>query len=201
MEWSGSGVSRHTTSSTTVLRDSQTEGGATGAATTMRLGWCRCRAAIAARNVELVAIPSSTKIMVWFSIWGRGRSPRYAWSRRSSSCFSAAATCSTVSREMFRRLIISLFNIITPPEAMAPIANSSCPGTPSFRTSQTSRGTWRALAISYATGIPPRGNPRTSTSGKLAYWDNSAAKRRPASVRLWNRGSMILTSRRSTGAM
>ena len=35
-----------------------------------------------------------------------------------------------------------------PPDASAPMASSSCPGTPSFRTTKTSSGAPRALATS-----------------------------------------------------
>ena len=75
----------------------------------------------------------------------------------------------------------------TPPVATAPIASSSWPGMPSFRTTKTSRGACSARATSYATGTPPRGSASTRTSGLPAYCSSfSAASRRPASVRSRN---------------
>src|SRR6202035_1569226 len=85
---------------------------------------------------------------------------------------------------------------------MAPIASSSCPGTPSLRTMKTSSGASRACATWKATGTPPRGKPRTMTSSR---WPIRRATSRPrscpASILSRNRGvpsrecpSMVLTA-------
>ena len=63
----------------------------TGTATMIRAGCCRRSATTAARMVEPVAMPSSTRITVRPRTSGRGRLPRYASSRRSSSRSSVAA--------------------------------------------------------------------------------------------------------------
>jgi hypothetical protein len=55
-----------------------------------------------------------------------------------------------------------------PPEASAPTATSAFPGAPIFRTTSTSSGASSAVATSYATGTPPRGNPSTVTSFRPA---------------------------------
>src|SRR5262245_60678583 len=73
----------------------------------------------------------------------------------------------------------------TPPEAIAPIASSSCPGTPILRTRNRSSGAPSAFATSYATGTPPRGKASTMTSDRPVYADSSAASCRPASLRSW----------------
>ena len=52
----------------------------------------------------------------------------------------------------------------TPPSPTAPMASSGRYGTPTLRTTMTSSGASRARAISAATGTPPRGSPRTTTS-------------------------------------
>ncbi|MFC7649473.1 hypothetical protein ACFQX6_60620 [Streptosporangium lutulentum] len=70
-----------------------------------------------------------------------------------------------------------------PAAAIAPIASSSLPGTPSLRTRKTSSGASRAMAISYATGTPPRGSPTTMTSGVSRWFARSPARTRPASCR------------------
>ena len=58
----------------------------------------------------------------------------------------------------------------TPPDAIAPRANSSWPGKPSFRTMKILSGAFNSRAISCATGTPPRGNASTSVSSWFAYW-------------------------------
>src|SRR5690606_15146630 len=74
----GSRVVTRTTSSATCLSLSQAARGAVGTATTMRAG-LRCRSAsTAARSVDPVAIPSSTRITVRPATLGCRRSPRYA---------------------------------------------------------------------------------------------------------------------------
>ena len=64
----------------------------------------------------------------------------------------------------------------TPPVAIAPNA-SSCPGTPSFRTTNMSNGECNASATSKATGTPPLGNARTSKSGRPRKATSLLAKR------------------------
>src|SRR5205085_4308183 len=78
----------------------------------------------------------------------------------------------------------------TPPEAIAPTASSSKPGTPSLRTIKTSSGTRSACATSYATGTPPRGKPRTITSSRPAYFESFKPSIRPASARFGKIPSM-----------
>ncbi len=68
---------------------------------------------------------------------------------------------------------------------MAPIPSSGWKGTPSLRTTITSNGASRARATSNATGIPPRGNPRTTTSCPRRYRSRCASFR-PASLRSTN---------------
>src|SRR6266536_838113 len=58
---------------------------------------------------------------------------------------------------------------------------------------KTSRGVLSACATSNATGTPPRGSARTSTSWRLAYFVNSPASTRPASRRSAN--SMVSNPR------
>src|SRR6185437_15719482 len=82
-------------------------------------------------------------------------------------------------------------NTRTPPLAIAPNAVSSWPGTPSFRTTNTSSGTPNATATSYATGTPPRGKPRTRTLGSRAYCRSFPANARPASCRSTNGFGMM----------
>src|SRR5207244_11559382 len=78
----------------------------------------------------------------------------------------------------------------TPPEAIAPTASSSNPGTPSLRTMKTSSGTRNARATSYATGTPPRGRPSTITSSRPAYLESFSPSNRPASARFGKPPSM-----------
>ena len=49
------------------------------------------------------------------------------------------------------------------------MANSSCPGAPSLRTTNASNGAPSAAATSHATGIPPRGKPKTTTPSRPRY--------------------------------
>src|SRR5579863_5788368 len=90
---------------------------------------------------------------------------------------------SSCPRVMARRRTASTPMVSTPPEAIAPIASSGIFGAPSFRTSQTSSGAWRTLAISNPTGTPPRGRARTWTSVRSANEVNCSARSLPASVR------------------
>jgi hypothetical protein len=48
------------------------------------------------------------------------------------------------------------------PSTIAPIASSRFPGTPILRTKIRSSGAASMVAISAATGTPPRGNARTA---------------------------------------
>ena len=64
-------------------------------------------------------------------------------------------------REERRDRMTSSFSTTTPPSPMAPIASSGWNGTPSFRTTITSRGAPSPRATSKATGTPPRGRPAT----------------------------------------
>jgi len=79
---------------------------------------------------------------------GGGRPLRYSRSRRSSSRCSASTIASmSDSRMSSMRTTLSL-STRTPPAAIAPIAYSSWPGTPSLRTMKTSSGTCSARATS-----------------------------------------------------
>src|SRR5687768_4145379 len=73
-----------------------------------------------------------------------------------------------------------------PPDAMAPMASSECPGVPSLRTMKTSSGASSVVATSNATGTPPRGSASTITSSRFAYCWSLAARVRPASRRSVN---------------
>src|SRR5580765_3812755 len=84
---------------------------------------------------------------------------------------------------MPRSCMRSSLSTSTPPSAMAPMASSGCPGTPSLRTRNTSRGTWSSRATSYPTGTPPRGRARTTTSERPPYAISGFASCRPASAR------------------
>ncbi|MNO64605.1 hypothetical protein D3C76_553380 [compost metagenome] len=118
--------------------------GATGTATTMRSGACMRTAWIAAIIEEPVARPSSIRITTWPLSCGGGRSPRYAFSRRDSSCASRATTASKLARSIGCARSASSLRTCTPPLAMAPMAYSGCEGAPSLRTSIRSRRTFRA---------------------------------------------------------
>src|SRR5919198_3341439 len=76
---------------------SQVAGGAIGTATTICAGRCSRSARTAARMLEPVASPSSTRITVFPSTLSAERPPRYTLSRRASSSCSRAATSSIVS--------------------------------------------------------------------------------------------------------
>src|SRR5690349_17256789 len=70
--------------------------------------------------------------------------------------------------------------------AIAPNPSSGCHGTPSLRTRNTSRGAPRKSATMRATGMPPRGSPRTTKLGRSAYSASAWARSRPASTRSRN---------------
>ncbi len=115
----------------------------------------------------------------------RGRSPRNRRARRSSSASSARSTATRASsRRPLRRTMSSLMTR-APPSPMAPKPSSRWYGTPSLRTTTTSRGAPSVRATSKATGTPPRGRP--STTGPSAFRCRRArARRRPASTRSVN---------------
>ena len=136
----GSGRITHISSSTSAANSSHVEGAAVGTAMMMRVG-CRClMAATAACIVAPVAMPSSTSMTVRPPTSYAGRSPRKRCSRRSNSCSSCAVISSITSSGIFRNCTTSLLSMRIPLVAIAPIASSSCPGTPSFRTTMTSSG-------------------------------------------------------------
>ena len=159
--------------------------GATGVASTVRVApraRATCSAAIA---VDPVAMPSSTMIAVLPVRSRRGRSPRNRLARRSSSVRSAASTAASCSALAPTVETMSSLRTRTPPSPIAPMPSSSCPGVPSLRTTITSSGAPRAVATSAATGTPPRGRPRTTTSAPRR-WSSAAPNRRPASTRSAN---------------
>jgi len=164
----GSGVSAQTTSSAAAAISVHASADAVGTATTMRAGPSRRSAVTAARIVAPVARPSSTRTMTLPRTSGAARSPRYRHSRRASSASSSRATASTASVGMPNASRIAVFSTRTPPLAMAPIASSRWKGTPSLRTRKTSSGARSARATSLATGTPPRGSARTTTSRRPA---------------------------------
>ena len=105
---------------------------------------------------------------------------------------------STYSSGMPRRLMTSAFKMRTPPAATAPMPNSGWPGAPSLRETNTSSGAPREREISYPTGTPPRGNPKT-THRPPRKRDSFAASFRPASLRSSNGGERkILTADQPT---
>ena len=143
--------------------------------------------AMAACMVDPVAIPSSTRITVFSVTSTRGRPLRYACSRRESSACSRCWTAVTASVPIPRAVMRALLRNWIPPEAIAPMASSSCPGTPSFLTRRTSSGMFSARATSKPTGTPPRGSASTMASGEPPCCRRRSASCRPASLRSWNR--------------
>ena len=105
-------------------------------------------AVTAARIVAPVASPSSIRITVFSRNSGADRPSRYSCSRRSSSAVSRFVTASMISSRFGNALATSSFRTRTPPDAIAPTASSSNPGTPSLRTIKTSSGTRSARATS-----------------------------------------------------
>ena len=157
-------------------------GGATGtASTTRRAPWARATWQ-AARAVEPVAMPSSTITAVRPASAVRGRSPRNRWARRSSSARSRASTAASSDSEVPAMRSISSLMIRIPSSPMAPMPSSGWNGTPSLRTTITSKGASSDRATSNATGTPPRGRPSTTTCSSRRCWRRSA-RRRPASKR------------------
>ena len=141
---------------------------------------------------EPVASPSSTRMTVrcWTSMGDL--SSRYSHSLRSSSCCSLDAAASMVCWEIPSASTTSRFTRSIPPDASAPIASSSCPGTPSFLTTKTSSGACSAFATSYPTGTPPRGKARTTTSSRFRNSPSLEASKRPASKRSANSMALLL---------
>src|SRR5437016_1248533 len=181
---------RQTVSSACSSISWQVSGGPTGTATTI-FAAPRCRSAFtAARIVAPVANPSSIKITVRPEISGAGLPSRYFSSRRWSSIISRCVIDSIISSAFGSARATSSFKTRTPPDAIAPTASSSNPGTPSLRTMKTSSGTRSACATSYATGTPPRGNPSTITSSRPAYCVSFSASNRPAADRSGKAASM-----------
>src|SRR5690349_12436083 len=62
----------------------------------------------------------------------------------------------------------------------------------------TSNGACSTVAISYATGTPPRGKPSTTTPGQSRYPASRSASTCPASRRLRNTPSIVHSSARVT---
>src|SRR5690349_6575682 len=89
------------------------------------------------------------------------------------------------------QLTTSSLTTTTSPLAIAPIASSSRPGTPSLRTTNTSSGADNAFATSHATGTPPRGNASTTRSRRNANDARRSASARPAALRSANSGSRL----------
>src|SRR6266511_1654792 len=178
-------------SSTSSPNSSHVCSAATGTATTTRGGWYWRTASAAARIVAPVARPSSTRITVLPSSCGGPRSR------------SSASTARLLSFSLLPSLLTSPSSrTSTPPVAIAPIASSECPGTPTLRTTKTSSGAPSAFATSYPTGTPPRGSASTTTSSRPPYSSrSSSARNRPASVRLRNRLVCVPTPLMSTRAV
>src|SRR5205814_5741445 len=167
-------------------------GAPTGTATTTLDGPRARTACTAARIVAPVARPSSTRIATRLRRAANGRPWRYSRSRRCSSTSSRLATASIALAGMAYHWTVSSFSTRTPPEAIAPIANSGWPGIPSLRTTKISSGASSASAISNATGTPPRGSARTITSWRPRYFDSRAASSMPASRRSSNASDLPL---------
>src|SRR5258707_2518133 len=121
----GSGVTAQMIWSTSVSNSAQVEAAATGTATMIWRGISFLRASAATRIDEPVASPSSTRTTVRPRTSTGGRPSRYSRSRRSSSFSSRRTTVSTTSSGICRARTNSSFSTRTPPEAMAPMANSS----------------------------------------------------------------------------
>src|ERR1035437_18592 len=108
-------------------------------------------------------MPSSTTTAVLLS---RGIRPRPARNRSTWRSSSTRSLCSTTVNSSTSRPAPSTSSSITrtPSSLIAPIASSGWEGNPSLRTTMTSSGAPSVLATSKATGTPPRGSPRTTTS-------------------------------------
>src|SRR5919109_3148304 len=130
----GWGVRAQTTSSASCTSALHASGDAVGTQATIAPAPCARSAAIAARIVEPVARPSSTSTTVRPSTSGGGAPSRSSSSCRSSSRCSSAATVAICSSESAAARTRSSLIIRMSPEAIAPMASSSCPGKPSLRT-------------------------------------------------------------------
>src|SRR5215472_6184974 len=189
-----SGVSRQIRSSTSPARVDRAEGGATGTASRTRAAPCARATWHAARAVEPVAMPSSTRTAIRPASGSRGVSPRNRLVRRSSSARSRCSTALISAWLTPEYRTTSALMTRASPSPIAPMPSSGCAGTPSLRTRMTSSGAPRARATSAATATPPRGSPSTtmslprSGSRRLASW-------RPASDR--SRKRMVTPFRRS----
>src|SRR4051794_20915446 len=71
------------------------------------------------------------------------------------------------------------------PSATAPMPNSSRPGAPILRATNTSSGAPSAEAIGAATGTPPRGSASTTIGGGSFARTKRRPSSRPAWVRSW----------------
>jgi hypothetical protein len=87
-EKNGLGVLPQIISCTSLRKWSQVSFEATGTATVMDSGWNCPRALTAARMLDPVAKPSSTRIQRWLAISAGLRCPRYSFSRRFNSANS-----------------------------------------------------------------------------------------------------------------
>ena len=178
------GTKTHTTSSASV-RSWTVPAGATGTPRTTFAAPRRRATSHATRAVEPVAMPSSTMTAVRPSRLRRTRSLRRRATRASSSPRSRRSAVRSSSSVTAARASTSASSTRTPPSPMAPMASSGWNGTPSLRTTMTSSGAPSACATSNATGTPPRGSPRTTTSWSRTYCSRAASSR-PASTRSAN---------------
>ena len=182
------GSSTQTTRSARCRIRSHVSRAPTGTATTIRAGACWRNAVIAACIVEPVARPSSTRRTVRSLNDGRRTVPaEQAIAALQFHVARAPQPAARAARGIRRSRIRSSLRTSTPPAAIAPMASSGWPGTPSLRTRKTSSGAFSAEATSNATGTPPRGRPNTSTSVRPAYSVRRAASCRPASIRFLKR--------------
>ena len=148
-------------SSSTSWRSASTiSAGATGTANTSFAGLFRRTAFSEARTVAPVAMPSSTIIAVRPSTETCARPFKYMLRRRliSASCLSANRSISSFFNPA-RETMCSLTTISgLSPFTIAAAASSRCRGRPILRTITKSIGASNFLAISTATGTPPRGS-------------------------------------------
>src|SRR5659263_163579 len=130
-------------------------------------------------------MPSSTMTAVRPDRSMRSRPLRSRATRSSSSARSRLSTARRSASVIRARAITLASSTWAPPSPIAPMASSGWNGTPSLRTTMTSSGAPSAPATSNATGTPPRGRPRTTTSWSCRY-SSRAASSRPASTRSAN---------------
>src|SRR5512139_218500 len=174
MTWSASSRNRSATSI-----------GPTGTARTTRAAPWALAMRQAARAVAPVATPSSTTRAVLPSRDVRGRPARNRAARSSTTASSRRSTDAISASLTWASRTTSGLSTSTPSSPTAPIASSGWKGTPSLRTTITSKGASSAEATSKATGTPPRGRPRTTVSGPRRC-STLRASWRPASARFAN---------------